>query len=591
MTIEIFSAMGIFFKSFFASLLALVIFSLLLVFFLIGSVALLTKKEKADVDAKSVLTIDLSKKFDEHANPTPLASLGEGEPPTLYEVIRLINHAKTDKNIAGIFIEMNGNANGFASSNEIRRALLDFKSSKKFVIAHGNTVSQGAYFVGSIADRVYANPSGTFEWLGFHIAFPFLKGTLEKLDIQPQIFYAGKFKSATEIFRTDKMTQENRLQTTEWLGDIYRYFLQQTAASRNIDTATLYGLAANAAVLTPQDAVNAKLIDDVKYDDQVRDEIKKRLNIGRTDKLNLVSLNTYSDAADINKSGKNKIAVIYAEGDIVDGAGNNTQIGGENFRALIRKARLDENVKAIVLRVNSGGGSALASEIIWRELKIAREEDKKPVIVSMGDVAASGGYYISCGADSIFASANTITGSIGVFGIIPNMEGFFRNKLGVTFDGVNTAPYADAGSVYKPMNEKEKQIVQASIERIYTQFKQRVAAGRGRDTAYVESIAQGRVWSGEDAVRIGLVDRLGNLQDAIACAARMAKLDDYGLREYPEFESWLNTLLNKKKQEPAAMIKAEIGEENYKIFEQLKKLKAMTGVQARLPFEIVNGQW
>ncbi|RYF85054.1 MAG: signal peptide peptidase SppA [Chitinophagaceae bacterium] len=291
----------------------------------------------------------------------------------------------------------------------------------------------------------------------------------------------------------------------------------------------------------------------------------------------------------IKQAGKDKIAVIYAEGDIVDGEGDNSQIGGENFRALIRKARLDKNVKAIVLRVNSGGGSALASDIIWREIQMAREEDKKPVIASFGDVAASGGYYIACGADSIFANPNTITGSIGVFSVIPNMQSFFKNKLGMTFDGVNTAPHADAVGVTKPLDETGKELVQKGVERIYAQFKQRVATGRKKDTAYIETIAQGRVWSGEDAVRNGLVDRLGNLQEAIKCAARMAKLNDYGLREYPEVkEKWYNGLFKGENPEPAAMIKEHIGEDNYKIIEYLKKIKEMTGsVQARLPFEII----
>ena len=577
-----------FFKIFFASLLALFIFSLILFFLLAGLVGSVTSKNKPEMQAKSVLTIDLSKKYNEHSSPSPLPALAEGNTPTLYEAIRLIQKAKTDDNIAGILVSLDGNANGFASSNELRSALLDFKTSKKFVLAHGNTVSQSAYFVGNVADKIYVNPTGTFEWLGFHVTLPFVKGLLEKMDIQTQIFYAGKYKSATEIFRTDKMTPENRVQTTEWLGDIYRYFLQQTAAARKLDTATLYSLAATATVQTPEDALAAKLIDAVRYDDEVKAELKQRLKIGRTDPLNLVSLSTYNDAVTVRKAGRNKIAVIYAQGDIVDGAGDNTMIGGENFRALIRKARLDENVKAIVLRVNSGGGSALASDIIWRELKLARDEDKKPVVVSMGDVAASGGYYIACGADSIFANPNTITGSIGVFGIIPNMEWFFKSKLGITFDGVSTAPYADAGTVVKPLDEKERSIIQNSIERIYSQFKTRVANGRKRDTAYIETIAQGRVWSGEDALRIGLVDRLGDLQDAIACAARMGKLPDYGLREYPEAENWLENLLNKKKQEPAAMIKEQVGEENYRIIEQLKKIRAMTGsAQARLPFEII----
>lgn len=580
--------MGSFFKTFFASLLALAIFSLIVFFVIIGVAKNIAEKDQPEVKDKSVLVIDIGKHFPEHKEANPLAAFGGEDQPTIYEMVRLIGEAKSDEHITGILIQADGNSNGFASSNELRQALLDFKKSKKFVIAYGNSISQNAYFVANAADKIYLNPSGSFDWLGFNISLPFLKGTLEKLDIKPQIFYAGKFKSATEIFRTEKMTPENRFQTMDWLGDMYRYFLLQSSAARGIDSATLYQLAADATIQTPQDAVAAKLVDAVKYDDEVKAEIKKNLKIGRTDKLNFISVSTYNDAVNIRKSGKDKIAVIYAQGDIVDGEGDNDNIGGERFRALIRKARLDGAVKAIVLRVNSGGGSALASDIIWREIQVARQEDKKPVIVSFGDVAASGGYYIACGADSIFAHPNTITGSIGVFGVIPNMEGFFKNKLGVTFDGVNTAPHADAGSIFKPMGEIEKSIIQEGINRIYAQFKQRVATGRKKDTAYIETIAQGRVWSGQDALAHGLIDRLGSLQDAINSAAKMAKLGDYGLLEYPESKSWINTILDKKTTEPAALIRQEIGEENYKIFLQMKKIKAMTGsAQARLPFEII----
>lgn len=579
-----------FFKIFFASSLALLLFTLVAFLILVGFAGSLAKKSQPELTAHSVLFIDLTKKFSEHATPSML-SFRESGTPSLYEVVRLIQEAKTDKNIEGIYLSLDGNANGYAASNELRIALQDFKKSKKFVLAYGTSVSQSAYFIGSIADKVYVNPTGTFEWIGFYVRLPFVKGMLEKLDVQTQIFYAGKYKSATEIFRTDKMTPENRLQTTQWLENIYSYFLGQTAASRGVDTATLYRLAADAGIQTPEDAVQARLIDAVKYDDEVRTELKRRVGIGKKEALALVPINTYNDAVTIRKGGRNKIAVIYAEGDIVDGPGDNSQIGGEGFRALVRKARLDDDVKAIVLRVNSGGGSALASDIIWRELQLARTENKKPVVVSMGDVAASGGYYIACGADSIFANPNTITGSIGVFGIIPNMESFFKNKLGITFDGVGTAPHADGLTVVKPLDEAGRAMVQRSIERIYTEFKQRVATGRKRDTAYIESIAQGRVWSGGDALKIGLVDRLGNLQAAIACAARMAKLDDYGLKEFPEEESWLDTILNRKKQEPEAQLKAAVGEENYQLFTQLKKIKAMTGtVQARLPFEIMSNQ-
>ena len=577
-----------FFKMFFASLLSIIVFSLILVFLLIAFVSRLTAKEKPEVAEKSVLVLDLSKKFNERKQAKPLSSLSdEGDDPGLFDVIRLINHAKTDDNISGIYIEANGNGNGFASSNELRNALLDFKAAKKFILAHGDVMSQQAYFVANAADKIYVNPSGAFEWNGFTVAYPFLKGLLEKLDIKAQIFYAGKYKSATEIFRTEQMTPENRLQTTEWLGDMYNYFLVQSSKMRGVDTATLHGLANNASVQTPQDAVNSKLIDGVKYDDQTKEEIKGRLKIGKYDKLNFISLNTYNEAVNLRKSGSDRIAVIYAQGDIVDGMGNSENIGGDNYRKIIRKARLDKSVKAIVLRVNSGGGSALASENIWRELQVAKQ-DGKPVVVSFGDVAASGGYYISCGADSIFASPNTITGSIGVFGIIPNMQSFFKNKLGITFDEVNTAPYADAGAIYRPLNETEQKLVQASVERTYLQFKQRVSQGRKKDIAYIDSIAQGRVWSGEDALRLGLVDKVGNLQDAIDCAARMAKIDSYGLKEYPESESWLNELLNRKKEEPAAMIRQQVGEQNYRVYQQLLKVKEMTeSVQARMPFEII----
>jgi protease IV len=581
--------MSSFFKMFFASLLSIIVFCLVAIFLLLAVVSQFTSKEKPEVAKNSVLLLDLGEHFKEQHESQPFNALSqEGDVPGLFDVIRLIQHAKTDDDISGIYIKADNNANSFASSNEIRNALLDFKKSKKFVLAQGDVMSQQAYFIASAADKVYVNPAGQLEWSGYSVTLPFLKGMLDKLEIKAQIFYAGKFKSATEIFRVDKMTPENRLQTLEWLGDMYRYFLVQAGKSRGIDTATLHSLANNAAIQTPQDAVTNKLIDGVKYDDQVKDEIKRKLGIGKYDKMNLLPLNSYNESVSLRKTGSDRIAVIYAEGDIVDGMGSNNNIGGDNFRNIIRKARLDKSIKGIVLRVNSGGGSALASENIWRELQLAKA-DNKPVVVSFGDVAASGGYYISCGADSIFANPNTITGSIGVFGIIPNMESFFKDKLGVTFDGVKTAPYADAGGVYRPLNETEQKLVQAGVDRIYLQFKQRVAQGRKKEVAYIDSIAQGRVWSGEDALQLGLVDKLGNLQDAINCVSRMTKLESYGIKEFPERQSWINEFLNKKKSEPEAMVKQQVGEENFRIYQQLIRIREMTGsVQARLPFDFIT---
>ena len=320
----------------------------------------------------------------------------------------------------------------------------------------------------------------------------------------------------------------------------------------------------------------------------MKDEIKSRLKIDKYEKIPFISINAYRSAGRYVQSGKEKIALIYAEGNIIDGKGEHGSIGSESYRSMLRKARLDKSIKAIVLRINSGGGSSMASESIWREMVLAKKE--KPVIVSFGDVAASGGYYIACGADSIFAQPNTITGSIGVFGIIPNMQDFFRNKLGITFDGVKTSEYADAGTFTRPMNEKEKQIIQEEIDRIYMIFKTRVADGRKRDTAFVDSIAQGRVWTGLRAKDIGLIDKFGGIERAVRSAAYMAKLDNYELKEYPETQTLVQQILGKSSTplNYADQLKAELGEEQFLLFQQLKKIKEMTNtVQGRLPFEFV----
>lgn len=580
--------MRAFFKTFFASLLALIVFTLIAVFILVRMVSSIAKKEKAVVESKSVLVIDLGQHYQEQEQENPFAVLSNNEKsiPGLYDVLRLVEYAKTDKQVEGIYIQANNNGNGFAASQEIRKALLDFKASGKFIISHGDVMTQKAYYIASAADKVYISPQGMLEWMGYSVNYLFLKGTLDKLDIEPQIFYAGKFKSATEPLRSDRMTEANKLQTTVWLNDLYTELLQSTAASRKVDTTELRRLANEAIIQTAKDAADHKLIDAVKYDDEVKDEIKSRLKFDKYERINFISINKYAEAAKYSKSGGEKIALIYAEGDIVDGKGGNGQIGGDDYRTLIRKARLDQSIKAIVFRINSGGGSALASENIWRELSLAKKE--KPVIVSFGDVAASGGYYIACAADSIFAQPTTITGSIGVFGIIPNMESFFKNKLGITFDGVKTGPFADAGSPTRPMNEAEKKIIQASIENIYSLFKQRVAEGRKKDTVYVDSIAQGRVWTGMKAIEIGLVDRFGGIEEAVRSAAAMAKLKDYTVKGYPEPQSFFEQLMGKSADPMnySEQLKKEVGEENYKMIEQLKRIKQMTGsAQARLPFQ------
>jgi protease-4 len=574
-----------FFKIFFACVLAIIVCTVIVFFFLVGYVGGLASKDMPRVHPKSVLVVDLGQHYAEQKQNNPLDIIsGTDDIPGLYDVIRLLSRAKTDKDIAGVLIIANSNGNGFAASEEVRSAILDFKKSGKFVLAHGDVMTQTAYGIASAADKVYISPQGYLEWAGFSVNYVFLKGMLEKLQIEPQIFYAGKFKSATEPLRTDKMTPENQLQTSVWLNDLYAQFLTSVAAVRGVDTATLHQLANEAKIQTAQDAVQYKLADAVKYDDEVKDEIKAKLGIDKYEKTNFITINTYRQATNIGGGGKEKIALIYAEGDIVDGKSQEGMIGSETYRTLIRKARLDKSIKAIVFRINSGGGSSLASENIWRELSLAKKE--KPVVVSFGDVAASGGYYIACAADSIFCHPATITGSIGVFGIIPNMELFFRNKLGVTFDGVKTGPYADAGSIFRPLTENEKRLVQANVDLIYAQFKQRVSEGRKIDTAFVDSIAQGRVWTGSRAKGIGLVDRFGGINEAVKSAATLAKLTDYQLAEYPQPSSLLEQIFGKKDpMNYTKQMKEEIGPENYQIYQEMKRIKEMTNtIQTRLPF-------
>lgn len=581
-----------FFKMFFASLLAAIVFVLIGVLVLVGIVSSLASSKEVKTGSKAVLLIDLNDAYQEQVKENPLAGFSSGDvydQPGLFDLVRIIRFAKNDPDISGIYLKSNGNSNGFASSEEIRNALVDFKKSRKFVYAYGDVISERAYYVANIADKIYCNPQGGVEWKGYSLDYVFFKQALDKLEIKPQIFYAGKFKSATEPFREVKMTEPNRVQSLELLSYLYNRLLLSTAATRGLDTASLHTLANNFSVRTARDAVKYKLIDAVKYDDEVQGEIKTKLGIGQKEKINYMPVGKYAKTAAFRTGkGTGRIALIFAEGDIVDGKGDRGQIGGDTFRGWVRKARMDDDVKAIVFRVNSGGGSALASEGIWRELQIARAT--KPVIVSFGDVAASGGYYISCGADSIFAQPNTITGSIGVFTIIPDMQSFFTNKLGVTFDGVKTADHADAMSAVRPLTPVERVFVQNDVDTIYHTFLSRVAFGRKMPVAAVDSIGQGRVWMGEKALQLGLVDKLGNLQDAVNCAARMSKLQDYRLKEYPEPQSIFDLILgNSRKAEETKMkaIKEEVGEEGYSIYTSLRRIESAAGkAQASMPFEL-----
>jgi protease-4 len=575
-----------FFKTFFAALLALVIFFVVVLVILLAALS----PGKPEVGRRAILVVDLSRTYREQALSNPLSSLesdDEYETPGLYDVVRLLKHASTDTAIKGIYIKCNNDPNGFSTNEELRQALAGFRKSGKFIYAYGEMISQKAYYVATVADRLYCNPKGELEWKGFASQLPYLKTALQKLDIDPQIFYAGKFKSATEPLREDHMTDANRLQLTDLLNDLFNQVLYTAAESRDLDTAVLRKCVNEHLIVYPSDAVHYKLVDGLRYDDEVKDELRQKLGVDAHANMNFISLGKYAKAVDYKAEGEDKIALIYAEGDVVDGKGDNDEIGSDTYRWLIRKARFDKKVKAIVVRVNSGGGSSLASENIWREVTLARKE--KPVIMSFGDVAASGAYYLACNADSIFAMPGTITGSIGVFTIVPNLQGFFKNKLGVSFDGVKTAPEADILSSVRPLTPAERVLVQGAIDTIYSDFKMRVADGRKKDVGYVDSIAQGRVWSGTMGLRLGLVDRLGTLQDAVDCAARMAKTSKYRLVEYPEPKNILEQLLGKFKHSSGtkAAVKEELGEDGYRTWITVKKIKSMIGVtETRLPFDL-----
>ncbi len=578
-----------FLKFFLASLTAIIVFSVIVFFVFIGFIGSLASSDKPSVRNNAVLYIDLSQPIKEQKVANPLSSFepeDEFDLPGLFDVVRIIEHAKTDSAIKGIYLKCNNNSNGLATSDELRKALLSFKQSKKFIYAYGDVIPQRAYYVANVATKIYCNPKGGLDWKGFSIDYTFFKKALQKLEIEPQIFYAGKFKSATEPFREEQMTAANRLQTQVFLNEIYTHFLLTTAVARNTDTATLHQCANDNLIRTTADAVTYKLIDAAKYDDEVKDELKQKLGVDKYSKINFIQLAKYGEAVNYKKEkGSNKIAVVFAQGDIVDGKGDDDQIGGETYRNWFRKARLDKEVKAIVVRVNSGGGSALASETMWRELSLAREE--KPVVISFGDYAASGGYYMSCMADSIFAQENTLTGSIGVFSVLPNMKNFFNNKLGITFDGVKTAQYADMMTIVRPLNDAEKRFLQNDVDSIYQTFLTRVSNGRKLNRVHVDSIAQGRVWTGAKGKELGLVDRIGGLQDAINCAARMAKLKDYRTKEFPEPESFLKQIFGNYTQNTRSnILQQELGSEGMQIYTSYKKIKQVVGAsQARLPFE------
>jgi protease-4 len=585
-----------FFKFVFATMLGVVLTTVILALIIVGIIVAASGEKEVEVEPGSVLHMAFTTPITERTPNNPLAGLSflglnSDKSTGLNDILANIKKAKTDPNIKGIFLDESYMTSGQATTEEIRNALINFKKSGKFVIAYSEIYTQGFYYLASVADKVYMNPKGIFEFTGFSQQVTFLKGALDKLGIEVQIIKVGTYKSAVEPLFLTKMSEPNRLQVTSYLGSLYDHFLTGISKSRGINKDSLFNYANSGRVQFPEDAVKLKLIDGLKYKDELLDELRQRTGKGKKEDIASVDLDEYTKSktdgnTDEDNSSKNRIAIVYASGDITGGQGDDNSIGSERISKAIRKVRLDNKVKAVVLRVNSPGGSSLASDVIWREVALTKKV--KPIIVSMGDYAASGGYYISCAADSIFAEPNTITGSIGIFAVLPNMQKLFNDKLGVTFDGVKTGKYADLGDVSRPLTPEERAILQNNVNHGYDDFTKAVAAGRGKTQAYVNSIGQGRVWTGAQAIKIGLVDRLGNINDAIASAAKKAKLKNYNLVSYPEQKSFFKQLdSDVTGQMKTKMLKSELGD-NYRVYEQLKGLtQIMRSPQARLPYEIV----
>jgi protease-4 len=578
-----------------AVIVGLFVFSIvaMLIFFgIIGLVASSSEKE-VTLEKNSILHLDLNgRTLVERTSEEDLVfgsfldPFGGENTAGLVNLKKAIGEAKTNENVKGIYVNAGLIGAGQAGLLELREALIDFKESGKFIVAYDEAYSEGGYFLASVADEIYLNPLGGIDFNGFSSEGIFLKGFFEKVGIKPEVFRVGEFKSAVEPYILDKMSPENRLQTQYFLDDINNHALELIAKSRGIAQDSLVRINHQMLVRKPKDAVTYKLATALKYEDEVHSILKEKLGLKEDDQISTINATDLGGMAKSkNITSSNRIAVILAEGEIVDGNADGA-ISSEKFAKEIRKARKDENIKAIVLRVNSPGGSILASEVIWREMSEAKKV--KPVIVSMGEVAASGGYYIAAPADTIVAQPNTITGSIGIFGILFNVQELVNDKLGVTTDVVSTGELSDFGNMARPLTEVERTIIQSSVEDGYETFISRVAEGRGMHPDSVRKVASGRVWTGTQAKARGLVDVLGGLDTAIGIAAAKIKAgEDYRVVYYPEKKPWFEELmLNFSDQVQVRILQTQLGDQ-YPLYQKIQRLKNYQGVQVRMPQEIV----
>ncbi|MDM8175753.1 MULTISPECIES: signal peptide peptidase SppA [Olivibacter] len=582
-----------FFKFVFASMLGVFLSTIIFFFVAIAIMAAIISAASSDkaveISENSILRVSLNYAIKERTDRSPfnnvsLPSMNSEKYIGLDEILLRIDAAKNDNRIKGIVLDMDGIGASFATLQEIRDALLKFKESKKFILAYSEGYSMKGYYLASTADKVYLNPEGSVDFRGMAAQLPFFKGTLEKLGIEAQVVKVGTYKSAVEPFILDKMSPANKEQVNSYLNSLYDYYLGNVSKSRNIPMDSLRNIADNYSGRDAEKALNAKLVDGLKYKNEIIDELKVKLCIDKKKKIKSINIEDYTSPKTEENGSQNRLAVVYAVGDIVSGEGSDEQIGSERISRAIRTVREDDKVKAVVLRINSPGGSSLASDVIWKEVELTKKV--KPIIVSMGDVAASGGYYIACAADSIFAQPNTITGSIGVFGIIPNLQNFFNNKLGITFDEVKTGKYADLMSVNRPLTADERDLIQQEVNKTYDTFTKKVANGRKISQSQVDSIGQGRVWTGAQAAKIGLVDRLASFNEAITAAARKAKLKDYKLVSYPAMKDPLEAFLGSSSDKLKTWIMKKEMNEGYLLYEQAKQVMQQSGIQARLPYMI-----
>ena len=548
-------------------------------------------EQSVEIKENSVIELDLSEvQFDyagKFSDPW-VTAFSNKKQIGLTDVIAAITAAKNDENIKGISILNNFSSIGMAQSKAVRDALEDFKKSGKFVMAYANSYSQKEYYLNSVANTIYLNPVGEMEFKGLSSDVLFFKDFQDKTGIKMEVIRHGKYKSAVEPFLENKMSDANREQISALLNSIWNSVVTDIAESRNLSVQKLNDIANGLLARTPEMAKAQKLVDVIAYEDVYHNAIKKELKVNPKDEYETVSIADYTQnfiTTSIPSTAIDEIAIIYAQGDIESGEGDVDIIGEGAMRRSIQEARNNEDVKAIVLRIDSPGGNALTSDLIWREIELTKKV--KPVVVSMGNYAASGGYYIACNASKIFAEKNTITGSIGVFGILPNFSGL-STKMGIHSEQVNTHQNAGNYNPFSPIDEKFKAVTLEGVEHIYKTFVSHVAQGRKMTFAQVDAIAQGRVWTGSDALKLGLIDTIGGLDDAINEAARLSKTNNYTTKNYPEFKKDFDEFLEnfpfaKTKER---WITEEIGEENYKVLEQIKRVQSYKGIQARMPFEI-----